>query len=307
MKRSLFFLAIGLCFPYVVFGQSASWKVRYKIFLAGNPCFDIQYTNEKEMLKEVTGYNVDHLGNETKIIGLKTDYKAGRKFVYNSYGSFTGIKSLYADVVQSTDKSKLYIHFWPIKNEKLIDQDSKECPNTDPKDTAAITFNKLVNKNVFYFNLRKREYLYLNSRAWHAGPLTTPFKVYLSSRDDTHTSNVTADVNAGFYIGQKWGKKSFVDMPAEKEGKTHEYFTSLNAIVGFSKLTIAANDNINKNANEGSVLGFSPGIGLGFHYDSFVLFLAGGIDVPISNSIANEWRYKNQPWLGFGLGFSIFK
>lgn len=253
----------------------------------------------------MTGYHVDHLGNRTKITTLKTEDKAGTEFVYGNT-AFKGLDHLYADVLQSTDKSKLYIYFWPVKTKKLTDSTSK-CPKIDPNDTAAIAFNKLIEENTFYFNLRKREYLYLNSRAWHAGPLTMPFKVYLTPRDDTHTSNVTADVNAGFYIGQKWGKKGFVDMPAEKEGKTHEFFTSLNAIVSFSKLTIAATDNIDGNTNEGSVLGFSPGIGLGFHYDSFVLFLAGGIDVPITNSVANEWRYKNQPWLGFGLGFSLFK
>lgn len=304
MKRSLLLLAIWLCFSSVVFGQSASWKVRYKVFLPGNPKFDIQYTNEKETLEEVSGYNEDRLGNKTKIITLKTAYKAGKKFIYNSYGALKGVDFLYADLIQSTDKSKLYIHFWPLKKN---DSELPYASGVAAKDTSAVTFNTLIDKNVFYINLRKREYLYLNSKAWHAGPLTMPFKVYLTSRDDIHTSNVTADVNAGFYIGQKWGKKGFVDMPAEKEGKTHEFFTSLNAIIGFSKLTIAATDNVNKNTNEGSVLGFSPGIGLGFHYDSFVLFLAGGIDVPISNSIANEWRYKNQPWFGFGLGFSIFK
>ena len=44
-----------------------------------------------------------------------------------------------------------------------------------------------------------------------------PFKVYLGSRDDIHTNNIAADVNVGFYIGQKWGRKGFADMPAEEK------------------------------------------------------------------------------------------
>jgi len=54
-------------------------------------------------------------------------------------------------------------------------------------------------------------------------------------------------------------------------------------------------------------MAFSPGLGFGYHYDTFGLFIAGGMDFPIGNTIATNWRYKNQPWIGFGVGFSIFK
>ncbi|MCX2582711.1 hypothetical protein [Pedobacter sp. MR22-3] len=305
MKRSMILLALGLCVTHTLLAQSSSWKIRYKIFLPGNENFSIQYKTGVESTEETTGYITD--GNDIKSTVTSIKIKdLGKKFDYNTYGTFKGRSYLYADVLQSADKSKLIIHFWPIKNYDAAQRHATKKDSLSA-DSAAITFNGLIENNTFYFNLNKREYLYLNSAAWHAGPLTMPFKVYLGSRDKVHTNNVAADINAGLYIGQKWGKKGFVDMPAEKDGKSHEGFVSLNGIIGFSKISVAKTDNINDNTNEGSVLGFSPGIGLGLHYDSFVFFLAGGIDIPISNSIAENWRYKNQPWLGFGLGFSIFK
>jgi hypothetical protein len=43
-----------------------------------------------------------------------------------------------------------------------------------------------------------------------------------------------------------------------------------------------------------------------FLINKFNLFLGIGIDIPMSN-VADDSIFKGEPWLGIGLGYSVFK
>jgi len=302
MKTAIFTLSLMLTANIAV-AQGITFKSRAKVFLTGNAKFKIQYTNTKQVFEELS--SVDYDANGLKIGSTKTtkkDWVPGTDAVFVA-ADFPNNKIpdfLYADLVQSEDKTKVNIHFYKF-------DDVQDVATTKTLKAFTNNFNTKIENGNFYITLKEGDNLAFRSEAYHAGPITIPFKVYLTSRDDSHNSNASADFNAGLFIGRKWGKKSFINLPAEKTGKSHETYVSTNFLAGFSVIEIDAKNSINSSTVEGKSLSFGPGFGMGFHYDSFGVFIGAGLDIPIGNSTAKEWRYKNQPWIGFGIGFGLFK
>lgn len=50
----------------------------------------------------------------------------------------------------------------------------------------------------------------------------------------------------------------------------------------------------------------NTGVAYSFLINKFNLFLGIGIDIPMSN-VADDSIFKGEPWLGIGLGYSVFK
>lgn len=302
MKTTLLSL-LALLSASVACAQGITFKSRAKIYLNGNSNFPIQYSGTKQTLEEVS--TIQYNASGQKIATTKTvkkDWVPGTdaSFDSNDFPNGTIPDFLYADLAQSDDKTKVYVHFY-----HFIDPQNGSSTKTPTKFKDG--FNDKIKNGSFYFKLEEGQRLAVRTESYHAGPITIPFKVYLSSRDESHNSNASADFNAGLFIGRKWGMTSYGNLPAEKTAKTHETYVSANFLAGFSIIEVDAKNSINGSTVEGKSLSFGPGFGMGFHYDSFGIFLGAGIDIPMSNSTAKEWRYKNQPWLGFGIGFGLFK
>jgi len=76
--------------------------------------------------------------------------------------------------------------------------------------------------------------------------------------------------------------------------------------VGISAVNITpetVNNYIDKNITTGA---FTPSLGLVYSYESFQVGLFSGLDI-IPGELGQNWDYKNKPWLGVGLGFTIFQ
>ena len=175
--------------------------------------------SEKKIDSEEITSNIYNLKGEktAQLKNAKNDWQTGKKFSFD-ISVYTILKDrtfLLGDLVQSTDKSKVYIYFWPFKDR--FESPQEKVAGSETLDVDKKKFNDLLSSSSFYIDLKPREYLTFKTFAHHAGPITIPFKVYLGSRDESHVSNVTTDVNAGVYYGWKWGKKDSSIYPLKRK------------------------------------------------------------------------------------------
>lgn len=102
------------------------------------------------------------------------------------------------------------------------------------------------------------------------------------------------DVNLGLSAGYKY---SF--------GAKRQY--AVNALVGFtiSAISLDSLSTRGRINSKTSIASFSPHVGLVFDFDKFQAGLYLGYDL-LSGELNKYWLYSQQPWLGIGLGYSIF-
>lgn len=83
---------------------------------------------------------------------------------------------------------------------------------------------------------------------------------------------------------------------------------AINTLVGFTVASVAVDSLTTKgkvNSNT-SAASFSPHFGFVFDVQSFQFGLYTGIDF-LYGEPNKYWVYRNQPWLGIGIGYSLFK
>ncbi len=89
-------------------------------------------------------------------------------------------------------------------------------------------------------------------------------------------------------------------------GEDNKY--AINTLVGFTVASVAVDSLTTKgkvNSNT-SAASFSPHFGFVFDVQSFQFGLYTGIDF-LYGEPNKYWVYRNQPWLGIGIGYSLFK
>ncbi|TWO31514.1 hypothetical protein E1J38_013405 [Seonamhaeicola sediminis] len=189
----------------------------------------------------------------------------------------------------------LEVYFYPFVIEDGFDNDKKK---------RLMKANKFLSKNKFQIKLSPGQNLGFDYSRFHAGVMTMPFKVYLSSRNSDNSNNVETDAGIGLYLGSLFGTRRYLKLPSEKEYRIYEYGWSINAFAGINKLTIDDKNTLDVNSFQGNLLTSSFGISLGWHYKIFSIFGAFGIDAPLSSN-GKDWNFRGKPWLGFGFGFEI--
>ena len=76
--------------------------------------------------------------------------------------------------------------------------------------------------------------------------------------------------------------------------------------IGVSTISITP-ESVNNYVTESNTAGaFTPSLGVVYSFESFQIGLFSGYDI-IPGPIGENWVYKNSPWLGLGLGFTIFQ
>jgi len=134
------------------------------------------------------------------------------------------------------------------------------------------------------------------------GTVVLPVKIRFGSRDSVMINqeirkkrdfSFSSDVNLGLVVGGRW--------------RVSPGFSLVFPLVGFSVGSIAADSAstsgyLNAESNLATI---TPYTGVIFQHDDFQIGLFTGIDFP-SGKAGYNWDYRNQPWLGIGLGYSIF-
>lgn len=195
-------------------------------------------------------------------------------------------------------KTKKFKGNFKIEDKKLVFYPWKFSAEKDSK------LNQKLNKNSYFLDIPERTVLKVKFRSFHFGALTLPVKIYLSSKADSLVNNIQTDVNLNFMIGHKWGHKKYSQLPNEKEGTSYENSWSINFIIGMSKIDLEKNNTTPDLTEDISVPAISTGCALGYQYRKIGVYVASGIDNPLSK-YGKDWDFKNQLWLGFGLGLGL--
>ena len=173
-----------------------------------------------------------------------------------------------------------------------------------PKDDIAKDFNKFNSDKVRKLYIDVSEGIIITKTSLKVSAITVPLKVYLSNQSDslaTFTNNIETDVNIALTIGKSWDKYLFKEGEEAKLSNTNNLF----GFIGLNKLELNKKNTDGKN-DEDNILTLSSGIGYQYGYGKLGLSFLLGLDLPFSKTGQN-WVFKYQPWIGVGIGYSIFK
>lgn len=224
--------------------------------------------------------NIDIVVNEYNVFNSTKDENA--KYIAKSGTKFTAYEIL--------ENNQLLIKFWSYN--RTIQSESKNNIEILYNYISEETNGKYFIINLDDFNKKTNEYNGTNySFTW--GFSTIPIKLrfkndYASFQYETGFS---LGINAGYEI--------------QFQSRTKQ---SLGLLLGIGISTVnitpeTVNNYIDKNTTTGA---FTPSLGLVYAYESFQVGLFSGLDI-IPGELGQNWDYKNKPWLGVGLGFTIFQ
>jgi hypothetical protein len=188
-------------------------------------------------------------------------------------------KRLYGDFVQ--DKKIIKFYPWRFTESSLIE-------------------SKLEKNNHYIIEIPNRVVLKTAYSAWQYGALTLPAKFYTKTIDSL--SNTQFNANFNLIFGRKWGNKKYSYL-VEKEN-AYSIAKSINLIAGIGELTLSSTNTENSLTKEIKVASLSYGLAFGFQYKKIGIFIASGLDTPLSK-YGKNWVYKENIWLGFGLGLGL--
>jgi len=135
--------------------------------------------------------------------------------------------------------------------------------------------------------------------------LTIPVKVYLSSRADNLKNNFIFDESINIKLSRIWGNEYFYKNEGDKDGKSFQNYFNASLFIGFSKTEISnSNTQIDIGDDSFTVASLNYGFGVGYNVRGIGLSVLLGLDTPLSDQ-ADEWNFRNQPWIGFGLGIDL--
>lgn len=142
-----------------------------------------------------------------------------------------------------------------------------------------------------------------NSSGFVFGPLITPIKMRFGSRrgdPETRRSyfDLTADVNLGVAAGHKWARV--------RQASNRPFEIALLAGVSLTSITMNADNTGGYLTSENKISALTTTGAFVFIKDNFQVGLMGGMDYP-SGELGKKWIYRNMPWLGIGLGLTLFQ
>ena len=217
--------------------------------------------------------------NLIKNIGTSVKFVANKNTKYTAY---------------EIKDNKLLIKFWKYTGNEQSETVAKNTDggNENYKYISEETNNRYFIMDLVDFNNKTTEYFGTNhSFVW--GFSLLPIKLRFSDE------NRPFNYETGFSLGTNAGYEYQIPGRSKK---------SLGVLIGVGISTVAltpetVNDYIDKDITVGA---FTPSLGLIFSYENFQIGVFSGYDI-IPGELGRNWQYSNSPWLGLGLGFTIFQ
>lgn len=187
---------------------------------------------------------------------------------------------LRASVMFESEKSdKLLVNNWLVKgkDDNFVDRDT-----------------------VYFYKLQNRQSVKIDFRHWSLSALAVPLKVRFGDGRQQYVSGA----NLGALLGHTWGKTNFL----HRKGVGNQQFDTkltFGGFLGADKLEYSFNSPDDKEVKV-QTASLSTGVGLVFSYEGFTFGLTGGVDFALGEN-SSQWTYQGRPWLGAGIGYSLFK
>lgn len=184
-----------------------------------------------------------------------------------------------------------------------------------PDDNNLILINPFLNKNdtinsTYYIPLKNRRTEWLPFTEFTISSVTIPLKYRFGDDSRNISEEFTSGINLNFLIGYSYGNTSFTFR--DKVGnKTNTWKLTGGIIFGASTLqlnnanTSASNEPIEAGNTISQGL-FSFGFGATYSFNKLNFGLFYGWDYSLGDT-SEKWNYDKEPWLGLGIGYSLFK
>lgn len=168
---------------------------------------------------------------------------------------------------------------------------------------------KFGKRDVYEYQLENRQTIKLNFKEWTVSALTIPFKYRFKDKDVGINEEFTTAFNANLFIGRTFYGKSTFFHRKDVGNITNSYKWTGGLLLGVSTVKLGPSNTSASTAPLEQyivkVIG-TIGLGLTFSYNKINLGAFVGVDYSIGDD-AEKWNYNKEPWIGFALGYSLFK
>lgn len=214
----------------------------------------------------------------------------------------------------------VFTNFYKIANEDLADEkkesyyknSSQIIEVLDKDQRTRFTLVSLDQDADYIIKLKNRDFIKLKERSWNFSAITIPIKLRpkIKKGDIKIDEEWSAALNLGFFGGYTHGKyRRRYEKPNLKTLPTLSW-----TVGGFVNAGTASLDSLAtrtgrkpfKGSEKATIGVFSPGLGVVISVYNFDLGIFYGVDMGVGADSRN-WNYNKRGWLGFGLGYNIFK
>ena len=184
-----------------------------------------------------------------------------------------------------------------------------------PDDKNHIIINPFLSKkdtinSTYYIKLKNRQKEWLPFTEFTVSSLTIPLKYRFREKSKDISEEFTSAFNLNFFLGYSYGNTSF--MFRDKVGnKSNTWKISGGLIFGAStlKLNSSNTSSADKPIESGNTIDqglFSFGLGTTYSFNKLNFGVFYGWDYSLGEA-SDKWNYNGFPWLGIGVGYSLFK
>nr|WP_321223404.1 hypothetical protein [uncultured Psychroserpens sp.] len=261
-------------------------------------------TEKKVSFKELTPKQQDSIRDTFK--GFKTiEYTVSKTI----NGKNVEVKKI--DTINDSffEKQKFLITVNPDRNEVI------KAFVKFPDDKNKIIINPFISKrdtlnSTYFISLKNRHKEWLPFTEFTVSSVTIPLKYRFKDKSNDIGEEFTTAINLNFLLGFSYGNSSF--MYRDKVGnKSNTWKLSGGVILGAS--TVELNNSNTSNAEipieSGNTINqglFSFGFGATYSFNKLNFGVFYGWDYSLGDA-SKKWNYNKQPWLGIGVGYSLFK
>ena len=234
--------------------------------------------------------------NKQYVVNIKYTTDRGKTFFKKNLCQNT--YKLKAKLTQPNN-GPVVVDFWSIKPQ------TDGCKN---QDSTVNSSAKLNDSSYFILSFYKRDnlgiptqYISIPYATWEIGLATIPLKYRFGKINDSIPNDATTNINAGIYLGRKWGRTRFYH---DKDAKTNSWAITVACFFSPTVINITPENTRNEVKTKSNELALGSGIGILFSYRDINFGILGGYDLPLSN-VGSKWTYTNRPWIGFGIGYKL--
>ncbi len=162
----------------------------------------------------------------------------------------------------------------------------------------------ITKKQTNYFKLTNAEFTEVTTKLderWTFGTVILPLKLRFGDTDSKGSNlryfDFTSEVNIGLSIARRFTRGNTRTIDAYG-------FLSLN--LSSIPVDSANTKGFQKTKTNASAISPTIGMVINFKNSGLQLITTIGMDF-MSGELGRKWIYRNQPWIGIGVGFSIFK
>ncbi|MEJ5996525.1 hypothetical protein WG904_19005 [Pedobacter sp. Du54] len=286
-KKITLIIILTAATTFFAAAQSAQFRYRVKI------------QKKHKVIQDITTKNADSIR-----LAKGTVINSQKKFKVNEI-EYT------ADYKDTLKQDQLILTSKDIPIAKSLEGRATIAIDKDDKSKLHINYwlgSKYERDGKYYIKLANRQYASFRFSCLEGGALTIPFKYTPEFTKNTKqiSSQFTADLNVGLYMGISFGKIKYMYRKNEDK-EPSKWLVSIGPFLSASRVeidstnTLSALEPLKIKQAIGAV---SPGVGIMTSISNFRFGLFVGKDIAFGTA-ASKWDYNKRYWWGFGFGYNL--